>query len=42
MIIKIKGEKMQTIAIIGIILAFVEISLKRTETEENMHGKCDL
>ena len=33
---------MQAIAIIGIILAFVVISLKRVETEENMHGKCDL
>jgi len=33
---------MQTIAIMGIILAFVVISLKRIETEENMHGKSDL
>ena len=32
---------MQTMAIIGIILAFIVISLKRTETEENMHSKSD-
>ena len=33
---------MQAIAILGIILAFVVISLRRLETEENVHGKCDL
>jgi len=37
-----KGEKMQAIAILGIILAFIVISLRRLETEENVHGKCDL
>jgi len=37
-----KGEKMQAIAILGIILAFVVISLRRLETEENVCGKCDL
>jgi mannose/fructose/N-acetylgalactosamine-specific phosphotransferase system component IIC len=33
---------MQTMAIIGVILAFIAISIKRLETEENKHGKCDL
>jgi len=33
---------MQAIAIVGVILAFVVISLRRLETEEKMHGKCDL
>lgn len=33
---------MQVLATIGVILAFVVISLKRLENEEMAKGKCDL
>ena len=33
---------MQTLAIVGVILAFVVISLKRLDTQEKLNGQCDL